>query len=713
MKKSKVTCLILVMFFMYLLINKKTYLAATSYDNAKEFYESTGTKGESYHADISNGMFYFGTKAKLASSSSSLKYYTIGYDITLQGNGRKLTFSVKRGGSMKLVSDVTNAGYNYLLYRIDTTTLYELATKSDPIAAEAVLESSIISVIANAVMTTKQGTTLKGDVTENGVGGLNEWGVIYHLKEDSQWKEMKRIFSGHEFKSYRNIEEELENYQLSIRYVTNGMESQNAEGSSISTVGNGYVQKDENINGTITKYVLYKDEIPVVSSARIVNMIQLISANTIELKKNGYHLQSGKEWIYNNQTFSSSKLYMPKEIVAEVGYGSRNIYMYANWLPNTYGIFYDANGGEGIVIDSYFSYDVSGRLRNNTYTRKGYHLKIGQEWNTKPDGSGISYSSGQVVKNLTSEDGKMIHLYANWEADVYRITANKQGGTNGTDCFFEKYAVDWYKENALQNIIKSITIPTKIGHTFLGYYENIYGLGTSIVDENGTINVNSDYFTRDSSIYAFYKEKEYMVTLNKMGGIGGSDSVVAIYGKFLPEAVAPLRKGFNFWGYYIDEMYQNDIYYSKHMASEKEYFIEGDSVLYAKWIDNIPPVVTIVAETQEWTNSVDGIDVTVSAMDFGTGLNSINIYRDNTLIKSITGLDGEKETTFTLKHTNEGVFRYKAIAIDMEGNEAEAYVNCKYDIKAPQKVTMNVTNETMEQLQNFNITVEVTDYNVR
>ena len=308
---------IIVTFVIYLLIGKKTYLAATSYDNAKEFYESTGTKGESYHADISNGMFYFGTKAKLASSSSSLKYYTVGYDITLQGNGRNVTFSVKRGGSMKLVSEVTNAGYNYLLYRIDTDTLYELATKSDPIATEELLESSIISVIANAIMTTKQGTTLNGDVTENGVGGLNEWGVIYHLKEDSQWKEMKRIFSGHEFKSYRNIEEELENYQLSIRYVTNGIESQNVEGVSISTVGNGYVQKDVNTNGTITKYVLHKDGTPVVSSARIVNTIQLISVNAIDLKKTGYHLQRGKEWIYSNRTFSSSELYMPKEIVAE------------------------------------------------------------------------------------------------------------------------------------------------------------------------------------------------------------------------------------------------------------------------------------------------------------------------------------------------------------------------------------------------------------
>lgn len=716
MKKQRKIHLIAVVFIIYLLflmIDSKIYLAATSYDNAKEFYESTGTKGEAYHADISNGMFYFGTKAKLASSSSSLKYYTVGYDITLHGNGKSVTFSVKRGDSMKLVSEIINSEYNYLLYRIDTNTLYDLAIKSDSIVAQEVLKSSVISVVANAIMTTKQGVVLNGDVTENGVGGLNEWGVIYHLKDDAHWKEMKRIFSGHEFKSYRNIEEELENHQLSIRYVTNGIGTKNIDCSSISTVGNGYVQKDVNANGTTMKYVLHKDKNPVVSSARIVNTIQLIDTNTIDLKKIGYHLQSGKEWVYNNQIFSSSELYMPKEILSEVGYGSCNIYMYANWLPNKYTILYHANGGDGIVVDSCFSYDMLGTLRNNTYTRKGYHLKAGKEWNTQSDGGGTSYSSSQVVKNLTSENGKIIHLYANWEADVYEIMTNKQGGIDGTDCFFEKYAVDWYKESILENIIKSITIPNKIGHTFLGYYENIYGLGTTIIDQTGNINVNPDYFTKDSTIYAFYKEKEYTVTLNKMGGIGGTDSVVAIYGKFLPEAVAPLRKGFSFLGYYIDEAYQKDIYYSRHMASEKEYFIDEDSVLYAKWVDNIPPVVTIVAETEEWTNNAHGVDVTVSAMDLGTGLNTVNIYRDDVLIKSITDLNGVKETSFVLKHTNEGVFRYKAIATDIEGNESEAYANCKYDIEAPQRVTMNVTNQTMEQLQNFNITVEVTDYNIQ
>lgn len=58
-------------------------------------------------------------------------------------------------------------------------------------------------------------------------------------------------------------------------------------------------------------------------------------------------------------------------------------------------------------------YDADGTLRENTYFKEGYHQKEGAEWNTKADGSGISYSSGQVVRNLTDQQDGNITLYAN------------------------------------------------------------------------------------------------------------------------------------------------------------------------------------------------------------------------------------------------------------------------------------------------------------
>ena len=613
-KKNKIAIRVIIgllLIGMIIPIGKTQYQAATSYTNAKEFYESTGLKGEQYHADISNGMFYLATRGKLASSSSNLKYYTVGYDITLSGNGYEVTFSVKRGDSMKQVSDVTSSNYNYVLYCIDTETLYSLAQKVNTSVAQKVMEASTIQVIANAVMTTKKGTTVHGSVLENGSGGLTESGTIYHLKNDSNWNEMKKIFSGHEFKSYRKIKGNLENYQLSIRYNVKGTDSANAGCTSTAEVGNGY---------SVSNNYLAKSGKTVIEQTRVVNTLELLSKDTINLKKTGYHLETNREWITSdNRVFSSQSTYMPKDIASEVGYKDKGITMYANWLPNHYTISYHANGGAGTLPASNFIYDTDGTLRNNTFSREGYHLKVGAEWNTKADGTGTSYSSGQAVKNLTAEDGKKITLYANWEADVYEITTDKQGGTGGTEHFYEKYEIAWYKENSLQNVINMITVPNKTGYSFLGYYENVYGLGTSVINADGNINIGTDYFKANAVVYASYKAKQYQVTFDKQGGTGGTDSVTATYGKLLPEAVAPLRSGFTFLGYYRDEACENDLYYSKHMACEKEYLIDEDSTLYAKWTDDIPPVVTIASETEHWTNRAEGIEITVFATDLGIG----------------------------------------------------------------------------------------------
>ena len=93
-----------------------------------------------------------------------------------------------------------------------------------------------------------------------------------------------------------------------------------------------------------------------------------------------------------------------------------------------YKVRYDGNGasnpnhqtGEftqntvtGTMADSEYTYGVKGTLRTNAYQREGYTF---QGWNTKADGSGTSYADKyNNVLNWTSEDGKVITLYAQWE----------------------------------------------------------------------------------------------------------------------------------------------------------------------------------------------------------------------------------------------------------------------------------------------------------
>ena len=56
--------------------------------------------------------------------------------------------------------------------------------------------------------------------------------------------------------------------------------------------------------------------------------------------------------------------------------------------------------------------DKVATLNNNTFTRSWYTF-VG--WNTKSDGSGISYKNIQDVKNLTDKNNVTINLYAQWQ----------------------------------------------------------------------------------------------------------------------------------------------------------------------------------------------------------------------------------------------------------------------------------------------------------
>lgn len=82
--------------------------------------------------------------------------------------------------------------------------------------------------------------------------------------------------------------------------------------------------------------------------------------------------------------------------------------LYAVWTPITYTVKFDGNGAtRGSTASLTCKYD-------STYTPlNGFYriLYTFANWNTKKDGSGTSYTS---FKNLTSENGKTITLYAKW-----------------------------------------------------------------------------------------------------------------------------------------------------------------------------------------------------------------------------------------------------------------------------------------------------------
>ncbi|MBQ6843306.1 MAG: InlB B-repeat-containing protein [Agathobacter sp.] len=702
--KLVILMLVMLITMLYPIYSIENYHAATSYTNAKEFYNSTALKGEPYHAEMINGNIYYATSAKLAVSSTNLRYRTIGFDIELSGNGHSVSFTVQRtGGSMTEVHKCQDSTHEYILYVINDETLYGLARKANPTEAEQVLNASVIKVKINAIMTTIEGDTVRGGITEDGSGGFTYWGTIYRLVNSDDLKSLKNIFTGHTFESYKNILEKLDNHLLSLRYNLQGLRSTS---STTATVENGFSIMDEYLAVNDTLYI---------QSSRILQQMTLVNPADIKLKKTGYHLEDGQEWITaDSRVFTPATIYMPKTIEPLVGTQNKGVTMYANWQPNRYTVNYDANGGTGSVLPTDFYYDREETLRENTFVRLGYKLKPEAEWNTKKDGSGKSYGAGGIVSNLTDKDGKTITLYANWEPEVYTITLDKQTGSGGTDVIYEKYGVGYFSDKKCTKAITSVTLPALKGHTCEGYYRNILGKSTHIINKKGKILTDSTYFKEDMTIYAYFTADTYTITFDKQGGRSdiGTDTATATYNEYFPKADRSIKDGYTFKGYYTEWYGKGIQHYNEYMASSGIYPYTSDITLYAHWVDETAPKVTLSVNFTSWTNQP--IELTARASDQGVGLKSLIIYHiaeDGTLtaVASNSNCNGASSATLTFTNPTEGIIRYKAIATDRNNQTSESYQTVYYDITPPRgeiiKKTINGTSVFFE--------LNVTDVHVK
>ena len=102
------------------------------------------------------------------------------------------------------------------------------------------------------------------------------------------------------------------------------------------------------------------------------------------------------------------------------------ITLYAQWKPISYTIRFNGNGASsGSMSDMTMTYDVEKTLTANAFVKNAAEFV---KWNTKADGTGTDYADKQAVKNLTTENGKVITLYAQWknlrELSLEAITPN-------------------------------------------------------------------------------------------------------------------------------------------------------------------------------------------------------------------------------------------------------------------------------------------------
>lgn len=209
-------------------------------------------------------------------------------------------------------------------------------------------------------------------------------------------------------------------------------------------------------------------------------------------------------------------------------------------LAPQYKIKYNANGGTGIMEDSYHTYNEEKNLNPNNFTRTGHTFK---NWNSKEDGTDTSYDDQQTIQNLTIENGKTINLYAQWNANTYTITYDGNGGNSetwgttwsDTVTYGESYYTEsnWY---------------TLTGHTFIGWNEKADGTGTdwtNWIDKAWTWT-----YTKNLTLYAQWNINTYDVKFDANGGTGAPSKQTKTYGTdLILSSTKPTRNGHTFQGW--------------------------------------------------------------------------------------------------------------------------------------------------------------------
>ena len=244
----------------------------------------------------------------------------------------------------------------------------------------------------------------------------------------------------------------------------------------------------------------------------------------------------------------------------------------ATWVPKTYEVYMCEDEGDWFDYQE-FTYDQEQALRKNSKSKSGY---VFAGWNTKLDGSGTSYSDGQIVKNLT-ESGPF-YLYEQWKED--------RNGNGIADDKEQRYTVRYitnpddpsgFSDQITGNLLTGDKTPafegdtpSRTGYEFAGWEPDV-----------------ADTVTGDATYTAKWTAKSYKVTLVLNGGTLADEKNVTSY-TYAEGAVLPVADNVTFLCHTFDGWYADSSFSGSPEAKISKSSI-GDRVFYAKWTESHTP----------------------------------------------------------------------------------------------------------------------------
>jgi len=218
------------------------------------------------------------------------------------------------------------------------------------------------------------------------------------------------------------------------------------------------------------------------------------------------------------------------------------------------------------------------------YTFNGYFTEA-------VGGTQVINTSGALVANVTNFTGAggiwtrstttALTLHAQWIADTYTVTLDRQGGTTGSTSFTTTF----------ESSIHNASMPTRTGYDFMGYFTAVTG-GSQVIDASGVLVANVSGYTGAGGIwtrtgattlYAQWTAHTFEITLNYNDGTDRKWSIIATFGAAMPEIIPPTRVNNNFLGFFSTAETGGTKYYNADGSSARNWDLLSNINLYARW----------------------------------------------------------------------------------------------------------------------------------
>ena len=317
--------------------------------------------------------------------------------------------------------------------------------------------------------------------------------------------------------------------------------------------------------------------------------------------KAGYYIGGWNYWKnpLNNSEELPNWIRVDEEgKISSISVHPAKAYFYvSSYLPVTYYVRFNANGGEGNMENQEFTYDAEAKaLSENLFTRSAYDFK---GWGVKNNDSSVSYYDKAEVSNLTTKKDGIFDLYAIWWKKDISIKFDSNGG-EGT-------------MNDITARVDETSLPLNT-FTKTGYHFTNWLSANNISFSDGELLTKAKWLNDDATLFAQWEADSYILTLNKNDSTDEIATQSFSYGEEQAITSPFTRTGYDFAGWATSE--GGSVVYTPNQSIT----LTQATSLYAVWTEQSLTVIydanggngSMQSQSTTYTGSV----ITIKANEF-------------------------------------------------------------------------------------------------